>query len=70
MKGARCTVYGVRCTGYCGAGQIVTDLTLAIFCEFHAMIRDHLMDIAVLVAFALSMADQDDHLFLFSLEPW
>ena len=34
----------------------------AIFCELDTMIRYKLMDLAVLVAFALGVADQDDHL--------
>lgn len=34
----------------------------AIFCELDTMIRNKLMDLAVLIAFALGVADEDDHL--------
>ena len=34
----------------------------AIFCELDTMIRNELMDLAVLVALALRVADEDDHL--------
>jgi hypothetical protein len=34
----------------------------AIFCELNTMIRNKLVDLAVLVAFALGVADEDDHL--------
>lgn len=34
----------------------------AIFCELDTMIRNKLVDLAVLVAFALRVADEDDHL--------
>ena len=34
----------------------------AIFCELDTMIRYELMDLAVLVALALRVADEDDHL--------
>lgn len=34
----------------------------AVFCELHTVIRNELMDLAVLIAFALGVADEDDHL--------
>lgn len=34
----------------------------AVICELHAVVGDELVDLAVLVAFALGVADQDDHL--------
>jgi hypothetical protein len=34
----------------------------AIFCELNTMIRNKLVDLAVLVALALRVADEDDHL--------
>jgi hypothetical protein len=34
----------------------------AILCELDTVIRDKLVDLAVLVAFALGVADEDDHL--------
>ena len=34
----------------------------AIFCELDTVIWHKLMDLAVLVAFALGVADEDDHL--------
>jgi 3-deoxy-D-manno-octulosonate 8-phosphate phosphatase KdsC-like HAD superfamily phosphatase len=34
----------------------------AVVCELHAVVGDELVDLAVLVAFALGVADQDDHL--------
>ena len=34
----------------------------AIFCELDTVIWNKLMDLAVLVAFALGVADEDDHL--------
>ena len=34
----------------------------AIFCKLDAVVRNKLVDLAVLVAFALGVADQDDHL--------
>lgn len=34
----------------------------AIFCKLDTMIRNELMDLAVLVALALRVADEDDHL--------
>jgi len=34
----------------------------AIFCELDAVVRNKLVDLAVLVAFALGVADEDDHL--------
>jgi hypothetical protein len=34
----------------------------AIICELHAVVGNELVDLAVLVAFALGVADQDDHL--------
>ena len=34
----------------------------AVFCELDTMIRNKLVDLAVLVAFALSVADENDHL--------
>ena len=37
-------------------------LNPAIFCELDTMIRNKLVDLAVLVAFALRVADEDDHL--------
>lgn len=37
-------------------------LTPAFVCELYPVIRNELVDLAVLVAFALGVADQDDHL--------
>ena len=34
----------------------------AIFCEFDPVIRNELMDLAVPIAFALRVADENDHL--------
>lgn len=34
----------------------------AIFCELNTVIRNKLVDLAVLVALALRVADEDDHL--------
>jgi hypothetical protein len=34
----------------------------AIFCELNTVIRNKLVDLAVLVTFALRVADEDDHL--------
>jgi hypothetical protein len=34
----------------------------AIICELHTVVGYELVDLAVLVAFALGVADQDDHL--------
>ena len=39
----------------------------AIFCELDTMIRNELMDLAVLVALALRVADEDDHLHAYLL---
>jgi hypothetical protein len=39
----------------------------AIICELHAVVGNELVDLAVLVAFALGVADQDDHLRGFGL---
>lgn len=43
-----------------------TDLSLSFVCELDSMIWDHLVNISILVALALGMSDQDDHLYLIS----
>lgn len=43
-----------------------THLSLSFVCELDPMIRDHLVDVSVLVALALGVSDQDDHLYLIS----
>jgi hypothetical protein len=46
---------------------VVHYLDPAIICELHAVVGNELVDLAVLVAFALGVADQDDHLRAFGL---
>lgn len=36
-----------------------THLLVAFFCELDSVIRDHLVDLAVLISFRLCMADED-----------
>lgn len=37
-------------------------LVPTVVCEFYAVVRNELMDLAVLVAFTLRMTNEDDHL--------
>ena len=44
------------------AGAGVLYLSPAMLCQFHPVIGNELVDIAILVSFRLCMADQYDHL--------
>lgn len=37
-------------------------LGTAFFCKFYAMVRNHLVNFAILVAFALGVTDENYHL--------